>query len=226
MDLSKYKDLLDQGTNEGLRDVKPELSRYQSFKYCIDYLSSIENPSILELGTTRSFVDGKYEGCNSANTKYWDKDNFSKWDFGGGCFTLLFGQLGYDFTTLDLISSHIDRSKFMTDSLGIKCTHVVSDSCEFLRNTNKKFDLIYVDTCDMMPIIPTENVQLEECKIIVERELLKPNGLLLIDDVLNLTPREHGYLDNKYGKSTKSLPFLLQNEFKVVFEGYQYILKK
>lgn len=224
MDLDKYKELLDQGTNEGLRDIRPELSRYQSFKYCIDYLKSIDNPTILELGTTRSFVDGKYEGCNSEDKKYWNKNDFNKWDFGGGCFTLIFGQLGYDFTTLDLIPSHIERSKFMTDSLGIKCNHVVSDSCDFLKKTDKKFDLIYVDTCDMMPIENAESVQLEECKIIVERDLLKPNGLILIDDVLNLTPKEHGHLDNKYGKSTNSLPYLLNNNFKIVFSGYQYIL--
>lgn len=226
MNLDKYKELLDTGTNEGLRDIRPELSRYQSFKYCIEHLSKINNPSILELGTTRSFVDGKYKGCNLEDRKYWEKDNYSKWDFGGGCFTLIFGQLNYDFTTLDLIPSHIERSKYMTDSLGIKCTHVVSDSCEYLKTTNKQFDLIYLDTCDMMPISNAEFVQLEEAKYIVERNLLKPNGLLLIDDVLNKTPFEHGHLDNKYGKSTKSLPYLLNNDFKVVFEGYQYILSK
>lgn len=226
MDLDKYKELLDQGTNEGLRDVKPELSRYQSFKYCIDYLKSIENPAILELGTTRSFVDGKYEGCNSEDKKYWNKDNFAKWDFGGGCFTLLFGQLGYDFTSVDLIGSHIERSKFMTDSLGIKCNHVVSDSCTFLNNTNKKFDLIYLDTGDMHPISESENLQFEEAKIIVEKNLLSSHGILLIDDVLNYTPRALGNINNKFGKSTKSLPYLLQNNFKIVFSGYQYILTR
>lgn len=78
----------------------------------------------------------------------------------------------------------------------------------------------------MYPIEPTEELQLQEAKWIVEKDLLKSGGLLLIDDVLNKTPFEHGHLDNKYGKSTKSLPYLLDNGFNVVFSGYQYILSK
>lgn len=222
--LDKYKKYLDIGTNEGLRDDKPELSRYESFKYCIEKLQPGAN--VLELGTSRSYVDGKYEGCNSDDKKYWKPNNPEFWDFGGGCFSLIFGQLGYNLTTLDLIASHIARCKIMTDSLGIKCNHVVSDSCEFLKNTNEKYDLIYLDTCDMMPVENAEAVQLEEAKLIVERNLLKPEGMLLIDDVLNLTPKEHGHVNNTLGKSTKSLPYLLDNGFKVVFKGYQYILSR
>ena len=225
--LEKYKDLLDLGSFEGLRFVDPSKSRYESFKYCLDFISDKENPNILELGTCRSFVDGKFEGCNSDDPKYWDPNNFNKWDWGAGCFSLLFGQLtNSNLTTVDLIESHIKRCRIMSDSLGIKCNHIVSDSVSFLLNSDKRFDLIYLDTGDMWPIKSTCDLQLKEAKAIVEKNLLNDNGIILIDDVLNGTPREMGNTENRLGKSELSIPYLLNNGFEIVYEGYQYILKK
>ncbi len=225
MNLEIYKNLLDHNTNDGLGYVDESKSRFYSFKKCLDFLETIQQPEVLELGTTRSFVGGAFEGCNSDDPKYWNPHDFTKWDFGAGAFTLIFGQYNYKLTTVDIIGDHVRRCKIMTDSLNIKCNHVISDSVSFLLNTNNKYDLIYLDTGDMFPIEPSENLQLEEAKIIVGRELLKLNGLILIDDVLNHTPRSLGNVNNKYGKSTKSLPYLLDHNFRIVFEGYQYILK-
>jgi hypothetical protein len=226
-DLKKYKELLDLGSFEGLRYADEKKSRYESFKYCLDFLKHRESAEILELGTCRSFVDGKFEGCNSDDPKYWDPSDFSKWDWGAGCFSLVFGQLTKcKLTTLDLIESHIRRCKIMTDSLGIECNHTVANSLDFLSTTSKTFDLIYLDTGDMWPIEATCTLQLEEAKIIVDRGLLKKDGVILIDDVLNGTPREMGDVNNKLGKSEYSIPYLLQNGYDVVFEGYQYIFLK
>lgn len=226
MSLEQYKDLLDKNTNDGLGYEDLSKSRYQSFKICLDFLDTIKNPEVLELGTSRSFVGGAFEGCNSDDPKYWDPNDFSRWDFGAGVATLMFGLAGNsNLTTVDIAADHIKRCKTMTDSLKIKCNHIVSDSVSFLKKTANKYDVIFLDTGDMHPIEPSENLQLEEAKVIVERKLLKPNGLLLIDDVLNHTPRSLGDKENKYGKSTKALPYLLDNGYKLVFEGYQYILK-
>jgi hypothetical protein len=226
--LNKYKELLDIGSFEGLRYEDLSKSRYESFKMCLNFLEGRENPSILELGTSRSFVDGKFEGCNSDDIKYWNPKDFTKWDWGAGCFTIVFGQMSkYDsLITVDLIDSHIRRCKTMTDSLNIKCQHIVSDSIKFLNETEKKFDLIYLDTGDMWPIEGTCNLQLKEAEIIVNRNILKDGGLLLIDDVLNGTPRDMGDLKNKLGKSEKSIPYLESKGFKKIFGGYQYILTK
>lgn len=226
--LLKFKNHLDVGTNEGLRYVDEEKSRFRSFMYCENHFIS-QNINILELGTCRSFVDGKFEGCNEDDTKYWNQDDDSKWDWGAGCFSLLFGMMKKNskITTVDLIKSHIDRCKHMMTTLGINnCNHVVSDSVKFLKETDQKFDLIYLDTGDMHPVEPTCQLQLEEAKIIVECDLLSSNGLILIDDVLNGTPREMGNVNNKLGKSELSIPYLEQHGFDVVFSGYQYILKK
>jgi predicted O-methyltransferase YrrM len=179
------------------------------------------------LGTCRSFVDGNFEGCNSDDPIYWNSKDFSKWDWGAGCFSLIFGQLtDCKLTTLDLMESHIKRCKVMTDSLEINCNHVVSNSISFLETTNEKWDLIYLDTGDMWPIDSTCSLQLREAQIIVERDLLKEGGILLIDDVLNGTPREMGDLNNSLGKSETSIPYLLNNGYETVYEGYQYILIK
>lgn len=227
--INLYKNYLDLGTNEGLRYEDESKSRFISFTKCLKHLSQIENPKILELGTSRSFVDGKFEGCNSDNISYWNKDDWSKWDWGAGCFTILFGVSlpNAEITTLDLMQSHIKRCKHMTDSLGIKnVNHLVSNSIDYLNSTTLKYDLIYLDTGDMWPIEPTLKLQLEEAKIIVERNLLNSDGILLIDDVLNGTPKELGDKNNQYGKSDLSLEYLKNNNFKIIFEGYQYILER
>lgn len=221
--LEQYRSLLDSNTNAGLGYDDLSKSRFQSFKICLEDLSKKQNASVLELGTCRSFVDGAFEGCNSDDAKYWEPNNFHKWDFGAGCFSLIFGQYGYDLTTVDLISSHIDRCRTMTNSLRIKCDHVVMSSLDFLQQTNKNFDLIYLDTGDMFPIEPSEDLQEAESRIIIERNLLKPGGMILIDDVLNATPRKLGSVTNVYGKSTKSIPLLKSSGYTCIFEGYQQI---
>lgn len=226
--LEKYRTLLDQGSNEGLRFPDPSKSRFESFKYCLEFLEKRNSNHVLELGTSRSFVDGKFEGCNSDDSKYWNHNDFSKWDWGAGCFTIIFGLMGNQdsLTTVDLIQNHLTRCKTMTDSLNIQCNHINSDSTRYLERTDKKFDLIYLDTGDMWPIEPTINLQLREAEIIVSKNILKEDGIILIDDVLNGTPRDMGDSNNKLGKSEKAIPYLINNGYKIIFEGYQYILKK
>lgn len=224
-----FKKYLDHGTNLGLRFIDNDQSRYVSFKKCLDYVKKIQSPKILELGTSRSYVDGAYEGCNSDDKKYWNKDDHSKWDWGAGCFTVIFGlnAPNAQITTVDLISSHIERCKYMTSSLDIKnVNHIVSDSLNFLKETKDKYDLIYLDTGDVHPIEPSVDLQLQEAVIIHNRELLNPGGFILIDDVKNGTPREHRDLTNTLGKSEKSIPYLKANGFKSIYEGYQYIFTK
>lgn len=224
MKLAQYKTLLDSTTHDHLGYKDESKSRYQSFKKCIDYLGSVTDPEVLELGTSHSYVSGGFEGCDIDDQKYWDPNDFSKWDFGAGVFTLIFGQTGCKMTTVDIISDHIKRCKIMTDSLHIRCDHIVSDSTKFLSTTNKQFDLIYLDAGYFA--LETYDLQLKEAQTIVSRNLLKPGGLILIDDVKNPTVRKLNIdPNNNYGRSDKSLPYLLANGFDLIFEGYQYILR-
>lgn len=225
--IEKYKDLLDKYTYDALGYEDHSQSRYESFLYCLKHLENIKNAEVLEIGTSRSFVSGAYEGCNSSNAvKFWNPNDFSKWDWGAGFATFIFGQVKCNLTTVDIVDEHIWRCKKMTDSLGIRCNHVVSDSVKFLSKTDKKYDVIYLDSGDVFPIEPSIELQLQEVKIIIERDLLTTNGLILIDDVKNKTPRELGIENNTLGKSEKSIPFLLENGFEVIFDGYQYIMRK
>ena len=100
-----------------------------------------------------------------------------------------------------------------------------SISEDYLKNTDKKYDVIYLDTGDMTPIEDTSLLQLIEANQIVERNLLNINGLLIIDDVRNPTPKIAGETNN-LGKAKYSIPYLLENNFEIVMDEYQVILKK
>jgi hypothetical protein len=226
--LNTYKKFLDEGTYEGLAFVDESKSRYHSFLHCAEYLSKIQDKTVLELGTARSYVDGKFPGCNLSDIKYWQPDKPFVWDWGAGLFGLMmkFCVPDINHTTLDIIQAHLYRCKDMMDSFSFECNYVCSDSVTFLNTTKNKYSLIYIDTGDMWPIEPTIELQLKEAEAIINNDMLLPGGLLLIDDVLNSTPRRLGRPDIILGKSQKSLPYLLSNGFETVFEGYQYILKK
>ena len=101
----------------------------------------------------------------------------------------------------------------------------VSSSEIFLNNFNKKIDLLYLDTGDMTPIEFTAQLHLREAKIIVEKKLLSDDGIILIDDVKSVVPKQHGEISH-LGKAKYSIPYFLDNGFKIVMDEYQTVLKK
>jgi hypothetical protein len=128
---------------------------------------------------------------------------------------------------VDIAASHIERCKVMTQDYANRITYHVKNSLDFLSECNfpQGIDLIYLDTGDMTPIEPSALLQLQEAEIIVQRNLLSENGLILIDDVKNRTPRKFGDLSD-LGKSKYSLPFLLNNGFEILMDEYQVVLRK
>jgi hypothetical protein len=230
--IDKYKDYLENALSYYHSDDifikyfnKVPKSRYHTFKYCIDYFNN-KNPVIVELGTSRSFVDGRFEGCNLDDTKYWEPNNPEKWDWSAGFFTKVFSESfpNSNLITVDLSNSHIKRCKYMNKNVN-NINYVVSSSEDFLNNIDYKIDLLYLDTGDMTPIEETAQLHLREVKIVVERNLINKDGLILIDDVRNPTPKNAGEPSN-YGKAKYSIPFLLQNGFKPIMNEYQVILIK
>ena len=85
--------------------------------------------------------------------------------------------------------------------------------------------MLYLDTGDMTPIEPTALLQLDEVKIVVKRNLLSPNGLILIDDVKNQTPKKFGDKSG-LGKSKYSIPYLLEHWYEIIMDEYQVILRR
>jgi hypothetical protein len=201
--------------------------RYDTFKYCWDWIREKELKTIVELGTSRSFVDGKYPGCNSDDVKFWKQDNPEIWDWSAGCFTRVFGELiqgtDIDLITVDLMPAHIARSKAMTADLG-NIEYFVMSSEDFLSSGEGKIDLLYMDTGDVTPIEPTAKLHLRESKILVENDLISENGLILIDDVRNIQSKSQDLSD--YGKAKYSIPYLQENGFEVIMDEYQVLLRR
>lgn len=201
------------------------LPRNVTFQEVIRFLSTRTDISILELGTSRSFVDGCFPGCNTDDTKYWEPYVMDRWDWSAGCFTKVMSTVfpNAKITTLDLSPLHLKRCQIMNkNSTNIKYVH--ASSIDFLRACQETFDLVYMDTGDMTPIQDTANLQLEEAKLI--HFVLKNDGILLIDDVHSCVPFQAGDATNPYGKAYLSLPYLLQNKFYMSMDEYQVILRK
>jgi len=201
--------------------------RYDTFKYCWDWVKKKKFKTIVELGTSRSFVDGKYPGCNSDDTSFWEPDNPEVWDWSAGCFTRVFGELiqgtDIEMISIDMMPNHIARSKIMTEGLE-NLEHFVMTSEEFLQSGEGTIDFLYMDTGDVTPIEPTAQLHLRESKILVENNLISEDGLILIDDVRN--PQSKKQDESDYGKAKYSIPYLQDNGFEIIMDEYQVLMKR
>ena len=203
--------------------------RYDTMRYCWDYFLEKDFKLVVELGTSRSFVDGKQEGCNEDNIKYWQPDNPDVWDWSAGCFTRVTAELIQDtdieFITVDLERRHIARSKIMTEGFD-NIEYFAMSSEDFLESGEGQIDFLYMDTGDMTPIEYTSQLHLRESQIIVEKDLISPGGLILIDDVRNATPKIISNEESDYGKAKYSIPYLQKNGFDIVMDEYQVVMIK
>ena len=231
--LNKYRDYLEQGTYVGYDwshyAVKPK-SRYFTFKMAFEHFKKNSGHVVVELGTSRSFVHGGHPGCNQDDIHYWNVENPQDWDWGAGFFTRMAVEsllhLDPIIHTVDIVSTHIERCKIITADVNGCLRYHVASSVDFLKEcAPHSIDLLYVDTGDMTPLEPTALLQLEEAVVIVERDLLAPNGIILIDDVRNQTPKQYGEI-SELGKAKYSIPYFLANGFKIIADEYQVILQK
>ncbi|HEY1778191.1 MAG TPA: hypothetical protein VGG41_18685 [Solirubrobacteraceae bacterium] len=221
--LRPYKELLERHTE--VDGDQP--SRFASFSFAFEHVQQTRARTVVELGTTRSYVHGGLAGCNDDDPIHWRPDAPERWDWGAGAFTLLAALCLPDceIHTVDTASSHIERAKVMTAAHARRIRYHVCDSVDFLRSWGPgTLDLVYLDTGDMWPIEPTARHQLAEAQVLCEERLLSGQGLLLIDDIGNPTPGRFGD-DSPHGKAKYSLPYLLEQGFEVVFEGFQLALR-
>lgn len=234
--LEKYKDYMDNAhwnytTKEQFEQYYGRVPkfRYDTMRYCWDQVLKYDFKTVVELGTTRSFVDGKFPGCNENDTKYWEPENPDIWDWSAGCFTRVIGELiqetDIDFISVDLNPYHIRRSQTITEGLS-NIEHIVMSSEEFLASGEGQIDFLYMDTGDMTPIEPTAQLHLREAELIVKRDLISDNGVILIDDVRNTTPKVFADEESDYGKAKYSIPYLIDNGFELVMDEYQVVLQK
>ena len=202
--------------------------RGYTFKYCIDNLP--KNSVIVELSTHHSYVDGIYEGADIDDIKYWNPNDCSKWDWGAGCSTLIFGECtdeGTTVHTIDVDSAGLNRCKIMTEPFSHKIKYHLCDSVSFLRNCSpQSIDLIYMDTGYCFPVEETARLQLEEAKVIVQRDLLKSGGFILIDDVRSMYAKISNNETTNLGKAKYSIPYFLSNGYKLIIDEYQVLFTK
>lgn len=232
--LDKYRDYLEKGTYTGFDWSQLERipqSRYYTFKMAFEHFKNHNGSVIVELGTSRSFVHGGHPGCNKDDSSYWNINEPKDWDWGAGFFTRMAAEsllhLSPVIHTIDIVSAHIERCKIITADLHDYLVYHVMSSVDFLKTFPEPgtIDLLYVDTGDMTPIEPTAMLQLQEAMVIVKRDLLSPNGIILIDDVRNQTPKQYGEL-SELGKAKYSIPYFLAHGFEIIADEYQVILKK
>jgi hypothetical protein len=200
-------------------------SRYDTFKFLIEYIETNNLKKIVELGTIRSYVDGRFEGCNMDDTKYWDENNPEKWDWSAGLFSKVLSEClpETEIDTVDINSDHLKRCKHINkNNKNINYIHKPSEL--YLKDYEGKLDIIYLDTGDMNPVEDVALLQLLEVQLIVNNNLLSTNGLIIIDDVYNPIPKNEGE-ESLYGKSKYSIPFLLSSGFEILMDEYQMILK-
>ena len=230
--LKRYRSHLIEGTytqQNWESFLKKPKSRYETFLKAFEHFESTHGKVIVELGTTRSFVHGARPGCNSDDVSYWMPNNPEHWDWSAGCFTRMAAEcldhLKPEIHTIDSEGAAITRCKIMTAEYSHSIKYHVTTSESFLSRCNfpQGIDLIYLDTGYMNPIEPTARLQLKEAQIIVERNLLAPNGLILIDDVRNQNVIGN---DSGLGKSKYALPYLLENGFEIIEDEYQIMLKR
>ena len=196
----KYEEYLCQRTN--------------TFKKTFELLKDKDEICIVELGTSRSF---KSWGISS-NLEDWHPNNPEMWAWSDGCFTKLFADNLKDkkltIYTIDPCSQAIKVVKTMIgDNTDVQILQMTST--DFLRDfqTNLgKIDLLYMDHLESGDTAC--KVHLQDSKIVIERNLMSDEGIILIDDCP----------EGSVGKGKLSIPYLLENGYKTILHEYQMIL--
>lgn len=107
----------------------------------------------------------------------------------------------YDITSVDLNFGCINFLKQTARECELNQINIFkSDVFKFLNSINDKYDLIFADPPYDIPKIP------EIAKIVFEKQLLNPNGLLIIEhqSMQNLSNHPNFVEKRKYGYSTFS----------------------
>jgi hypothetical protein len=192
----------------------PKQSRYATFRRALEYLATVASPMIVELGTARSFVSGTVNQDPAA----WNAADPATWDHGAGIFTYLFAEAlqgrPFELQTVDNDPAALRVGEVMTEALpGI--TYHCRDSSDYLRDFVGQAHLIYMDHGETWQ--GGAQLHARDAVIIVERDLVVPGGIVLIDDVR---------ANRLGGKGSLSVNYLLANGFTCEMDEYQVLLRR
>jgi hypothetical protein len=194
--------------------------RYQTFRDAFDAFVAIGGQTIVELGTTRSYVSGGFPGCMVNDARYWRPDNPGMWDWGAGMFTKMCAiQLREhrpQIHSVDISAQAIEISKVITSDVADLITYHHSTSEDFLQAFPDKIDLLYMDAGETDQ--GADKLHFREASIVLARQLLAPRALVLIDDV--------NVPGHAASKGSLSIPLFCQNGFRIRSSGYQVLLQR
>jgi len=196
--------------------------RKNTFEKCyelvLNNINSDKIYNIVELGSSRSYVNGGYEGCCLSDNQYWKENNPEIWDWGAGIFTKVFAEnlIGKNYR-LFTVDPNTDANIIVT-TMCKKYDEVVickEYSNDFLHNFNEKIDFLYMDHMETSEEAAIQHYN--DIKIIIEKDQFSENAIILIDDVGN-TDIE--------GKGKYSIPFLIENNYKIILHEHQVLMVK
>ena len=173
--------------------------RFSSFERTFILLKERNLKIIVETGTSR----GK--------TKFFF---FKKYNWKDGMSTPMFAEYVNiykgELHTCDISKTNIENAKIFTKNLS-NVSFYIKDSINFLKYFPKSIDLLYLDSLDGHDPIGASKHQLNEAKVVIDK--LHSKSLVLLDD--------------KGSKTNLSIPFFIQNNFKVLYEtDHQILLSK
>lgn len=226
--LNRYKNFLEHGTYyliNGYASPRVIESRYYTFKKAFEYFKLCNGKIIVELGTSYNFVRGGLPGCNLDDASYFQPNNPETWDWSSGLFTRMAAEclepLEPYIHTVDSNPNHIARCRVITEKFKHLINYHVANSEAFLMGCPpESIDLLYIDTGEINN--QTAQLHLREVAIVIEKNLMSPHGIILIDDVRNSMVRD----GSKLGCGKYAIPFLLRNGYEIMEDEYQILLKK
>ena len=182
-------------------------------------LNNIDNNktyNIVELGTTRSFLSGKIVN----DVSYYNSSNIQSLPWSDGMFTKTFvdnlEEYNVKLYTIDPCPNAI---KVVSTIIGnnSKVEIIQKTSIEFLNNIDFKIDFLYMDY--MESSFAACKQHLEDSKLIIEKNLMSENSLILIDNC-----PINGKIHNT--KGALSFPYLINNGYKNIIHEYPALLIK
>jgi hypothetical protein len=196
--------------------------RYQTVRSALEQVRLAARTTqqvVAELGTTRSYVSAGRMGFMLTLAIFWTPRLPHRWDWGAGAFTKMCATHLQDaraeLHSVDICPRALHISKVMTRGSRLPVHHHLTDSESFLRTYEGRLDLLYMDAGDSSVV--ASELHLREAEIVVQRDLIRPGGHILVDDV---------EVDNLPSKGLYSIPYFLENGFEVQEAAYQVLLRR
>jgi hypothetical protein len=186
--------------------------RASTIKTCFQILNGRgADVSVLELGTSRSFRSGVIDTSNFIS-------DYKAWDWGAGCFTAAIKILvpHCALTSVDPNPQALAVARALLAGINADAQFHQLDSTTFLESAEQGYDLIYMDHAESGGDDRCAILHRNDAATIVGRQLIKPGGLILIDDI-----------DTPFNKGMYSMPYLEANGFsRLSYNSYQALYRR